>query len=597
MRHVYLFQPQYALQHQDKINYWLPYSAGCIWSHAQSIDRIKENFQLQDLIFKRVKMSTLLSNMKEPAVCGFSCYVWNEKYCLEAAKQIKELWPNCVIVFGGPQTNSSMLEYEFIDSIMTGEGEENFSSLLIDLLDDNPITKLYSKARLTDLHTVSPFVAGVFDKIINENPDAVWSTVIETNRGCPFQCTFCDWGSATYSKVRKFDIDRVAEDFEWAKTKPIVYITLADANFGIFKERDLEIAKLLVKVKEGGFLESVSVTYTKNSTENVFRIAKELGDLSRGVTISVQSMNENTLDIIKRKNMDINNIRQLLALSHSYGVHTYTEMIIGLPEETEETWKQGLSQMLELGQHDLIDVWPCQVIRNSELNSFDYKVKYGIKTVTAVDYMPFKFEDEEPGIQEEIVLVNQTSMMSTKELVSAYIWSWVVLQFHIAGYTQLFSKYCRNVHGVSYRDFYDTLTELLKEDEVFGSYYNTLIENTLSYFKTGSASSTVEISFYNMVNSSYGYFYSHKERAYDLGKQCVTKFTKDADDIDKIQRLFLLDKDLIDVEITTPWDLHTWEQKPSHYRVTSSNIDISTANLYYLRRKGLLRNTFTKLTK
>ena len=38
---------------------------------------------------------------------------------------------------------------------------------------------------------------------------------LETNRGCPYGCTFCDWGSATLSRIRKFDLDRVFAELEW----------------------------------------------------------------------------------------------------------------------------------------------------------------------------------------------------------------------------------------------------------------------------------------------------------------------------------------------------------------------------------------------
>ena len=62
----------------------------------------------------------------------------------------------------------------------------------------------------------------------------------ETNRGCPFQCTFCDWGSATKTKVRKWERDRLFKEIEWFADNKIPYIDCCDANFGIFVERDLE---------------------------------------------------------------------------------------------------------------------------------------------------------------------------------------------------------------------------------------------------------------------------------------------------------------------------------------------------------------------
>ena len=50
----------------------------------------------------------------------------------------------------------------------------------------------------------SPFLEGAFDSIMAANPQESWIGLWETNRGCPFRCTFCDWGSATAAKVTKF---------------------------------------------------------------------------------------------------------------------------------------------------------------------------------------------------------------------------------------------------------------------------------------------------------------------------------------------------------------------------------------------------------
>jgi hypothetical protein len=102
VKNVYLFQPQYAVEFRNEDTYWLPYSVGCIWSYAAKFDDIKNNFNLAGLIFRREPPQLLLEKLDNPVVCGFSCYVWNEKYCLGMARKIKEKWPEVPIVFGGP---------------------------------------------------------------------------------------------------------------------------------------------------------------------------------------------------------------------------------------------------------------------------------------------------------------------------------------------------------------------------------------------------------------------------------------------------------------------------------------------------------------
>ena len=67
--------------------------------------------------------------------------------------------------------------------------------------------------------------------------------------------------------------------------------------------------------------------------------------------------------------MSINKISDQIEKSKKYGVKTYSELILGLPEETLESWKDGFAQILECGQHESIDVWFCQMFGDTDLNS------------------------------------------------------------------------------------------------------------------------------------------------------------------------------------------------------------------------------------
>ena len=224
MHNVYLFQPQYTTFINGKINNWLPYSVGTIWSYAAQFSDISNNFTLKDLIFKRENLDSLLDRLESPKVCGFSCYLWNRQYCLTIAEAIKHRWPECVIIFGGPEVSSRMTKYAFIDCILIGEGEENFVDILRNILHNRAPDLFFPKKRLEELTIPSPYLTGVFDTIIANNPEVVWAVTIETNRGCPYSCTFCDWGGTKYSKVKKFKIEKIAAELDWAKTHRIAYI-------------------------------------------------------------------------------------------------------------------------------------------------------------------------------------------------------------------------------------------------------------------------------------------------------------------------------------------------------------------------------------
>ena len=605
MHNVYLFQPQFSVEVRKEINHWLPYSVGCLWSYAQQFDIIKENFLLKNIIFKRQDPRVVLDSIESPSVCGFSCYVWNRKYCLHLAELVKKQWPECIIVMGGPDAHTKMLDLDYVDTVVMSEGEESFVQILKDILNGIKPQELYTKTRLQNLDIPSPYTTGIFDKIIQDNPDTLWAMVLETNRGCPFACTFCDWGGTTYSKVKRFALEHVKADLDWATNNKVAFIFCADANFGVFKERDIEIAKMIRATADRGSLETVNLQYAKNSSDVVFTIAKILGNLSRGVTVSVQSMNEPTLKAIKRENLSINNIKALMDLSRKYQVVTYTEAILGLPEETLETWKNGLAEILEMGQHDSIDIWFCQLLENSELNSFEAKVQYGIKSITACDYMPFFNKNDYQDINEEIKLVNATNTMSTEDMAEAYMYGWIIIHFHISGYTQLYAKYCRNVLNIPYREFYDQVHKEIQNHNFFKEHYHALKQSVYNYLTTGSLSNSnmrplqvdsSKVRGHGLGSESFRHIYDNREHAFDLGESIVNHFNGDASSIKTLQTNIIFDLSVtFPQEISVPLNIETWKDTPTKYQITTLNNLDADFDFYLVRRKGLLKNLITQI--
>ena len=406
---------------------------------------------------------------------------------------------------------------------------------------------------------------------------------VETNRGCPHRCTFCDWGTVTYGKINKFGLNRVAEDIAWAERNKVGFIFNADANFGMFKERDIEIAKMFRKAADNGRLEAVNVQYSKNSTEVIFEIAQILGDISRGVTLSVQSMNEPTLKAIKRKNMSINKISDQIEKSKRWGVKTYSELILGLPDETLESWKDGFAKILECGQHDSIDVWFCQMFGNTDLNSSTTREVYGIKTIKAEDYM--SFSNDEGGVKEIIELVSETNTMSNDDLIEAYMYGWLIVQFHIAGYTQLVAKNLNRL-GMGYRSFYDKLFAYIKNDSgIIGDHYREIERSVSHYMKTGKILDQGKHG-HTLHAASFAFMFRNKERVFDI----LSDLNLVTDDTLKLQRAFIFDEDT-----EYPYNINC---KDATYKVDTEFKEFDKNDphtVFILRRKGLLKNQLSKI--
>lgn len=585
MYNLYLFNPQYGVDLETNkgivTTYWLPYATGCLWAYVKQFKDITDNFELKELIFKREDPQVVVDRLDNPKVCGFSNYVWNENYLIECAKLIKEKYPDCVMLWGGPNTNAEFVnKYDFVDVVVSAEGEVAFLQMLRDIKDGKQVQRTYSKQRIEDLSIIpSPYLEGIFDDIIASHPDNQWVMTYETNRGCPYMCTFCDWGGTTYSKTKVFPMEKVLGELSWCEDKPVNYLSCTDANFGIFKERDLEIAKHCVKVaKKNGLIDHMNFQYAKNQTEQIFEIAKAVGGYSRGITISVQSMSETVLSAIKRRNMKVNKIKDMLALSNETGVKTYTEVILGLPEETLESWREGLCELLELGQHSSIDMWFAQLIRNSEMNL--RREEWGIKSIWAKDYYSLISKNDYKGQDEDIEIITATNTMSESDMLDSWMYGFLIVHWHIMGYTQFMARWLREECNIPYRAYYDRMFEMMPAHPVYGKHWMDMRGGVQQYLKTGRSPSNARG--HHLHSPTYKFLYDTRFQAYDLSLKVAKEFVTVPDWVYDVQKNFLFDPN-------TTYPLHIHGHKIES-RVPKDKV----FDWYRQRRQGYLKNAIHK---
>ena len=263
--------------------------------------------------------TALVGQYEQPVVAAFSSLMWNAQLSLRVAEQVKRRYPNCLVVFGGanvPHRPEAFLQrHPFIDVTVRGEGESPFRAVLERLAtatDANDIDldgiagtswrtpgggfrhQELDQAFQKDLDLYpSPYLEGYYDEVFHRHPELQFQAIIETNRGCPFQCTFCYWGKGGMSRKYRFHgIDRVKAEIDWMAAKKIKYVFNADSNFGMHR-RDMEIAEHLVASKQRtGYPHKFRTCYGKNTDEKIFAIGKLFHEhgLEKGITISYQSV-------------------------------------------------------------------------------------------------------------------------------------------------------------------------------------------------------------------------------------------------------------------------------------------------------------------
>ena len=470
MKRLYLSQINNSFGGQA----FLPYSVGMLWSYAQSQADIARSYELGGLLFLREPLDRAADRIVDPDVLALSCYLWNWNYNMALAQLVKQKHPRCVIILGGPEVPSSGFcsEIMFADYLVHDAGEITFAELLRSIRDCGDPgeirgisykkhslgIKTESRARLADLSVLpSPYLTNVFAKLISDNPSIAWHASQETHRGCPYSCTFCDWGSAVYTKIRQFDQPRLIQELGWFGANRIDLLYNCDANYGIY-QRDIEITAHMVETKQRlGYPRKFRASYAKRSDDKVFTISKMLNDagMSKGVTLSMQSMDPHTLAVIKRKNIAIEDFPPLVAKYREHGIPTYTELIIGLPGETLTSYKAGIEALLVGGQHDNLVIYTCMVLRNSEMADLDHMTAQGIvkQRVPLMDNHSSTSPDEIPEFNDIVIA---TASMPHSDWRQAYMISWMVQALHCLGLTQYLAMDHWRVHG-NYVDFYERL--------------------------------------------------------------------------------------------------------------------------------------------
>ncbi len=344
---------------------------------------------------------------EKPDLIGFSNYVWNSSLGDAYMKKIKEIYPEIITVSGGPNfptTEKEQLNYlkkkPWIDYYIVKEGEHAFFRLIeelkkkssIDVIAEVPNIvflkndKLYVHKkieRIMDLSAIpSPYLSGKLDGFL----DGKLLPIIQTNRGCPFSCTFCTEGQSYWSKVRpkqkeviEGEVSYIADrmnNLESDKKRSDLYI--ADSNFGMYKE-DLDTCRAIAKEqKKTGYPKYINVSTGKNKQERVLEAAKIVNGGIR-VNASVQSMDPKVQENIKRKNISSSQILDVALKSSEIGANSYSEVILSLPGDTTEKHFSSLEKLVNAGFTNLA-MYQLMILPGTELGSDLIKEKYKMST-------------------------------------------------------------------------------------------------------------------------------------------------------------------------------------------------------------------------
>ncbi len=487
---------------------YLPYVWAVLKSWFERNSPQADRVDWLDPIFKRPSLETALDEaLQQPLdVLGLSSYAWNFDLQVQIAKKVKQAQPDCLVVMGGPEPDLKdpdfAARHPYIDIVVVQEGEVPFQAILEARLRNSdeglreiPGLLLRPVGGEEFLPTAPPEKLTTFDhspyadqfevlnKLLNNVDFGDLGGILETNRGCPYRCSFCDWGSATNSRVRRFDLQRIETDILHLAKLDVNFIMIADANFGIL-ERDLSIAKLFGKARAAhGAPRSLSYSASKNRSDRNIAIAQILneGNVLPSHFLSIQHTEESVLAAGERSN--ISPEKQMLAakeLARS-GIALSVQLILGQPGDTPELWRTCLTKLMEWGLHGQVHIYPYILLPNAPAAQADYSEKWELQPLkgllqTTSSRRPLGTRD---GVLHIATLV-ATKSFSTPDWVELNVLAVLCEALHFCGPTQLVARYLRHSHGVAYHSFY---TAILDEFLAVHSVYGALVETVRDHYR------------------------------------------------------------------------------------------------------------------
>jgi len=271
-------------------------------------------------------------------IVGFSVYTWNVRACNKIAEIINQT--NIIVVFGGPEVTQNSIA----DITIIGEGELPFLEYVRSVIENR--TYYTPKVKeLSSLDTVpSPYLMGyISDELLSRSN---FKAVIETQRGCNFKCAYCHY-HANFPTIRYKNIDTVIAEVKYAHDHGASSLRFADGNYLSDKERATEI---LIRLKKDGVNLPLFFEVIPSFVNEVFANAvKEYGGIIT-VGIGLQTLTPEALRIIRRP-ISILGVKRAYKLLEKAGATIITDIILGLPRETENSFMVTLEFMVNVMRH------------------------------------------------------------------------------------------------------------------------------------------------------------------------------------------------------------------------------------------------------
>ena len=447
------------------------------WDYIDTREFIRDNIDMQNAI---------LAN--PPDVVALSLYAWNAERLLENARWIKERFPECLIVAGGPDAVAKLYyfhDFPHVDIVVRGPGTEIFRLLLDAVIEDKDVYSVPGIAYLKDdIVTFTELLPRKEDPLIYNYVQNFRSEVVEWLdnaekeydeivflttflQGCPYSCSFCEQGLDLWTKITKRPIEYVFAELDLLSNYKNIQFEFIDANFGITADYEKIIDYIVdIKQNKNKNFYLLRPSYAKNDVDRVFRIHDKMlqynlaGRHESLGYLALQDTNEDILELngrpVSKEFQKIDKFKELIKKHGGGSKHIDADIlvILGMPGQTTDSMIQML---VDLFNADIMSGTSTPnlyiVVENTRLtddpNSPWYRAqKLHVKSISTSSWID---RDNDDLIQNYLI---EAESFTPRDLASWYYF--YILSTWAGGMLRWFdtiTAYLQNYHNIKGEDF------------------------------------------------------------------------------------------------------------------------------------------------
>jgi len=348
----------------------------------------------------------IYEEIKEADVVMFSSYIWNYHIIDELAEYIKKVTPNVITLVGGPHLGEREINkrpmYDYYCKV-TSPGELFMEDFINSYIENDGLPQLAdisfevrnNKKRAWTFPKISAYQSN-FDYLLKTKQYADANNmrpyaIIETTRGCPYACVFCEWGGGIGTKIIKKDVDVVQRDLLALARAGYTEVVCADANFGVFEDRDISILQFAkdngVSIVDSSLVKTKDLERRTRLIDRLFDVVQPY-ESRRSVLIpnvGIQSISDEAMRVAKRTDLSVADKialgKHIKTQCDKYGYKTFLELIRAMPGSTLDDFYAEWDIIYTLEAY--IGTWryDYMVLPDSAASDPDYCASYDIKLV------------------------------------------------------------------------------------------------------------------------------------------------------------------------------------------------------------------------